>query len=40
MAVQKSKKTPSSHHVTKDGFYKGQQIIVPKTEAAEEADSE
>ncbi len=28
------------HHVTKDGFYKGQQIIAPKTQATEEADSE
>ena len=28
------------HHVSKDGFYKGHQVIVPKATAGEEIDAE
>lgn len=28
------------HHVTKDGFYKGRQVVVPKVKIGEEVDAE
>jgi large subunit ribosomal protein L32 len=31
-----SGETHRRHHVTKDGFYRGKQVIVPKTKVVEE----
>jgi large subunit ribosomal protein L32 len=31
-----SGETHRRHHITKDGFYRGKQVIVPKTKVAEE----
>jgi large subunit ribosomal protein L32 len=31
-----SGETHRRHHITKDGFYRGKQVIVPKTKVVEE----
>ena len=33
-----SGETHLRHHMTKDGFYRGRQIIVPKVKAEDDAD--
>ncbi|HEX6364356.1 MAG TPA: 50S ribosomal protein L32, partial [Albitalea sp.] len=33
-----SGETHLRHHMTKDGFYRGRQVIVPKVKAEDDAD--